>query len=241
MLVFVVGTFGILLLLAFGTFQTALYLRRVAIRFNPLLLPAESIMRLALIAVCIWLGMTSGLSYRALGWTSLDWGRDGALGLLVGVFVACAVPVLTQVAIKALGTHVYSPVVVRSVLPRTRREWLLVPLALIWSVLLEELLFRSLLLGGLGQFAPPVLLALAWSVVFGAMHLPQGSLGVVVAGAMGLALSALFLATTSLIAPLVAHYVINLLQLVWASFDKNWLDRYESPIEPPAGQQGGTV
>ncbi len=241
MLVFVVGTFGILLLLAVGTFQTALYLRHVAIRFNPLLLPVENVMRLALIAACIWLGVTSGLPYQALGWASPDWMRDVALGLLVGVFVACAVPVLTQLAIKRLGAHIYSPVVVRSILPRTRREWLLVPLALLSSVLLEELLFRSLLLGGLGQLAPPVLLALAWSVVFGAMHLPQGALGIVVASAMGLVLSALYLSTTSLVAPLIAHYVINLLQLFWASLDKGWLDRYGIPMEPPAGQQGGTA
>lgn len=238
MQVFVVGTFGILFLLAWGTYQTAVYLRRVTITFNPLLLPAENIMRFALIAICLWLGMTSGLPFQALGWVPSDLARNVALGLAVGTAIAIVIPLLTQIAVRYLGPQIYSPVIVRSVLPRTRREWLLVPLLLVSAVLLEELLFRSLLLGGLGQFAPPLLLAVVWSVLFGAMHLPQGSLGIVVAAGMGLVLSALFLWTMSLVTPLIAHYVINILQLIWASLDKGLLDRYEIPMEPPAGQQG---
>ncbi len=233
--VFVLGALSILALLAWGTYQTALYLRRVAVTFNPLLLPAENVLRLALIAACLWLGAISGLPRQALGWLAVDPGRDLAIGLAVGIITALLIPLLTQVAVKNLGTQIYSPVVVRSVLPRTRREWLLVPLALVGSVLLEELLFRSLLLGGFGQFAPPVLLAVVWSALFGALHLPQGSLGIVVAAVMGLLLSALFLGTMSLLAPLIAHYVINLLQLVLASLDGRWLDRYEIPNQPPAG------
>jgi membrane protease YdiL (CAAX protease family) len=180
----------------------------------------------------------SGLPYQALGWVPADLARDLALGLVVGTAIAIIIPLLTQVAIRYLSTQIYSPVIVRSVLPRTRREWLLVPLSLVSTVLLEELLFRSLLLGGLGQFAPPLLLAIIWSALFGVMHLPQGSLGIVVAAGMGLVLSALFLGTMSLVTPLVAHYVINILQIIWASLDRGWLDRYEIPMEPPAGQQG---
>ncbi len=233
--VFVFGTLSILVILAWGTYQTAKYLRQVALTFNPLLMPAENIMRLALIAVCLWLGSISGLPYKTLGWRAADPGRDVALGLGVGIVIAILIPLLTQAAIKNFGTLIYSPVVVRSVLPRTRREWVLVPLALVGTVLLEELLFRSLLLGGFGQFAPPVLMAALWSVLFGFMHMPQGSLGIVVAAVMGLVLSALFLGTSSLLTPLVAHYVINVLQIVWASLDRGWLDRYEIPHQPPAG------
>ncbi len=58
------------------------------------------------------------------------------------------------------------------------------------------------------------------------MHLPQGALGIVVAAALGVLLSALFLATSSLLAPFIAHYIINFLQLVWASKDKSWLESY---------------
>ncbi len=235
MAVFVLGTMSILALLAWGTYQTALYLRQVAMTSNPLLLPAENLLRIALIAACLWLGAISGLPHQLLGWSAGDPGRDVIAGLGVGIVVAIMVPFLTQVAVNRLGPQIYSPVVVQSVLPRNRREWLLVPLALVGTVLLEELLFRSLLLGGFGQFAPPVLLALVWSVLFGAMHLPQGSLGIVVAAAMGLVLSTLFLATKSLLAPLIAHYVINLLQLVWATLDRGWFDRIGLSNHPPLG------
>jgi membrane protease YdiL (CAAX protease family) len=58
------------------------------------------------------------------------------------------------------------------------------------------------------------------------MHLPQGALGIVVAAALGLLFSWLFLATQSLVAPSIAHYLINLLQLVWASREKAWLETW---------------
>lgn len=234
--VFVLGTLSILFFLAWGTYQTALYLRQVALTFNPLLTPAENVLRVTLIAVCVWLGAMSGLPKQALGWQTEDPARDVTLGLAVGIITAIMIPILTQIAIKNWGPQVYSPVVVRSVLPRTRSEWLLVSLALVGAVVLEELLFRSLLLGGFGQLAPPALLAVVWSVLFGAMHMPQGSLGIVVAAVMGLLLSALFLGTMSVLAPLIAHYVINLLQLVWASLDRGWLDRYEISNQPPASE-----
>ncbi len=225
MILFVLGTLAILVFLTWGTYQTAVYLRQVPVRFNLLLLPSENALRLVLILACLLLGQVSNLPYGQLGWqTNLP--RDLVLGLVVGVIVALVVPPLTQVAVNRFGKQIYSPVVVLHILPRSRREWLLVPFALISSVFLEELLFRSLLLGGFGSLAPPVGLAVLWSLLFGAMHLPQGTLGIAVAAGMGLLLSALFLATASLLAPFVAHYVINLVQIVWASFDRRLLEQY---------------
>lgn len=226
MIVFVFGTLLILAFLAWGTFQTAQFLRQFPVNENLLLLPAENILRMALLVVCLWLGQVSGLPYAQLGWISFDPARDVTVGLFAGTFLAVFLPPFTQWAVKRFGRHVYSPVVVRSILPRSRREWLFVPPLLLSAVLLEEFLFRSFLLGGFGSFASPVFLALIWSIVFGAMHVPQGALGVLVAALLGLLLSGLFLATKSLLAPLVAHYVINLLQLIWASLDKSWLESY---------------
>ncbi len=226
MLVFVAGTLIILGFLAWGTYRSAQMLRYVPPSLNLLLLPPENVVRLVLIGVCLELGEVSGLPYARLGWKTGDLIADVAIGLLVGMLVAAIVPPLTQVAVRSFGKQVYSPIVVRSILPRTRRQWLLVPLALISAVFLEELLFRSLLLGGFGVFASPLVLAVGWSLIFGAMHLPQGSLGMVVASALGLVLSALFLVTGSLLTPFVAHYVINLVQLIWASLDRTWIDEY---------------
>ncbi|MCI0478499.1 MAG: CPBP family intramembrane metalloprotease [Anaerolineales bacterium] len=228
MTIFLFGTLLLLAFLAWGTWRTAQALRDFTPDFNLLLLPAENILRVGLIGVCLGLAYFSGQSFAQFGWQSLDVSRDLLAGFFVGIVIALSVPQLTQWAIARFGASVYSPIVVKSILPRNQREWLLVPLALIPAVLLEELLFRSLLLGGFGAFAPPLLLALVWSILFGAMHLPQGALGIIVAAALGLLLSFLFLATQSVIAPLIAHYIINLLQLVWASRAKAWLDNYNS-------------
>lgn len=231
MIAFVIGTLLILAFLVWGTYRTAQFLNQFPTNVNLLLLPEENILRLFLLAVCLWLGRGSGLAYAQLGWISFDPGRDAAVGLFAGTILAVVLPPFTQWAVKRFGREVYSPVVVRSILPRSRREWLFVPPILLSAVLLEELLFRSFLLGGFGSFAPPVLLALIWSIFFGAMHLPQGSLGVFVATLLGLFLSGLFLATTSLLAPVIAHYLINLLQLIWASLDKSWLQSYGDVVE----------
>ena len=238
MILFVVGTLFILTFLCWATYRTAVFLRQVRLDFNLLLLPAENLLRLVLIAVCIWLAQQSGQPYAGFGWGAAQPGRDMLIGIAVGIFVALVLPPLTHWAIARFGSAVYSPVVVRSILPRNRREWVLVPLALIPSVFLEELLFRSLLLGGMAVFVSPVLLAILWSMIFGAMHLPQGALGIVVAALLGLLLSALFLATASLVAPVIAHYVIDLLQLVAASKDKSWLENYEANASPQRPQTG---
>jgi membrane protease YdiL (CAAX protease family) len=145
--------------------------------------------------------------------------------LIVGVAVAMAAPPITHYAIMCFGANIYSPAVLLHVMPHNRREWLFVPLAFVPAVILEELLFRSLLLGGFGAFMPPALLALAWSIIFGLMHSPQGALGMVIATALGLLLSGLFLTTQSLVAPCLAHYVINLVQLVWAAHDQTLMGK----------------
>ena len=104
----------------------------------------------------------------------------------------------------------------KNIMPRTRPEWLLVPAALGLAVLLEELLFRSLLLGGLSLTVPVPLLVVGFSAIFGLMHSPQGALGVVLTAVLGMWLSLLFVWSGGLILPLTAHYVINFLQLLKA-------------------------
>ena len=48
----------------------------------------------------------------------------------------------------------------------------------------------------------------------------------IVAAGIGAGLSVLFLSTGSLLAPLVAHYLINLLQLIRAREEWRWLQEY---------------
>jgi membrane protease YdiL (CAAX protease family) len=167
MIFFVAGTLILLLFLCWTTFRSAIYLREFQLNFNLLLLPAENAVRILLIAVCIWLAVSSAQPFARFGWDVLEPVRDVVIGFAVGVLVALALPTVTRIAIARFGTQVYSPIVVQSILPRNSREGLLVPLALIPAVLLEELLFRGLLVGGFAIFAPPLVLAVVWSILFG--------------------------------------------------------------------------
>jgi membrane protease YdiL (CAAX protease family) len=96
--------------------------------------------------------------------------------------------------------------------PGTPAEWvLLLGVALPVVAAFEETLFRGALIGALaaGFAVDPWLLAVGSSVAFGLGHGAQGRLGIAVAGALGVALAALFVATGSLLVPIVAHYVVN--------------------------------
>jgi len=63
-----------------------------------------------------------------------------------------------------------------------------------------------------------------FSLLFGLMHAPQGSFGIVVTAVVGFLLCLLFLWRWSLLPPLVAHYAINILQLRTAETQGHWLE-----------------
>lgn len=233
MIIFVVGTLVLLAMISWATYRTAQVLADFPPAVNLLLLPSENLVRIVLIGLCIGLARVSGLPPMQFGWAPARPALDIATGCMVGLLVALPLPHLTRIAVERFGKQIYSPLVILAVMPRTRRQWVWVPLALVSAVLLEELLFRALLIGGFGAFAPSVLLVLVWSMLFGAMHLPQGTLGMVAATALGLVLSALFLVTQNWLAPFAAHYVINILQIIWASHDKSWLDTFSGASSHP--------
>jgi membrane protease YdiL (CAAX protease family) len=59
-------------------------------------------------------------------------------------------------------------------------------------------------------------LVVGTALLFGWMHGPQGPLGVIMTAAVSILLAALFLWRGSLLPPLMAHYVVNVLQLLVA-------------------------
>jgi membrane protease YdiL (CAAX protease family) len=69
-------------------------------------------------------------------------------------------------------------------------------------------------------------LVIGTSIIFGLMHQPQGLLGILVAGTINILFSALFIGSGELLLPFTAHYVINLLQLVAAYHQREWLENY---------------
>jgi hypothetical protein len=224
---FVFGSLGLTIALAWATYKSGQLLRAIPVRENLLLAPVENMVKGILVFVCIGLGALSGAAPEQLGWTIDNAGRDLGLGILIGLLTQLLANGITTLAIKAWGKGIYSPVVMRNIMPRTRLEWLLVPAALGLAVILEELLFRSLLIGGLSTTVPLPILLIGFSAIFGLMHSPQGILGVVMTGLMGLWLSLLFVWSGGLLLPLTAHYVINFLQLLKAQDERAWLDSYQ--------------
>ncbi|MFB6281664.1 MAG: lysostaphin resistance A-like protein, partial [Haloferacaceae archaeon] len=109
--------------------------------------------------------------------------------------------------------------------PETAGGWavlLLVVLPIIAGF--EELLFRGALIGAMsaGFGLSPWPLALGSSVAFAAGHGAQGRVGMAVTGALGFVLAAAFVLTGSLLAVVVAHYLVNALEFLvheWAGID----------------------
>jgi len=208
------------------TYRSARLLREIDVPFNLMLAPPENAFRLLLIVLCLGLGRLSGLSPEQFGWVIPSFSTEVLIGLVFGVVIQSLMHPLTRWAVERFGPEIYSPVVIRNILPNNSREWVLVPAAMIPAALLEELLFRSLLLGGLSAVWPPLPLAVLGALLFGIMHMPQGLLGVLTTGAVGFLLSLLFLQRWTLLSAFVAHYTINVLQLLWASRQREWLERY---------------
>ena len=213
---FVACTGTLTAFISWGTFQTSRLLRVWQPDRNLLLLPAENAARGVMVLACIGLGLLSGLPATVLGWTPADPPGDVLWGILVGAILALVLAAGSSLAVRRWGRRVYSPTVILSVLPANRREWWLVLLALVPAVALEELLFRSLLLGGLSPILPQEWLLVGLAAFFGLLHLPQGALGIGGTSLAGLGLGLLFIGRGSILAPLVAHYVANVIQLVLA-------------------------
>jgi membrane protease YdiL (CAAX protease family) len=101
--------------------------------------------------------------------------------------------------------------------PDSPAGWVvLLGLVLPTIAVVEELLFRGAAIGvpvaGLG--APAWAMAVVSSLAFALGHGAQGRAGVLVTGALGLGLAGLFVLTDSLLAVVVAHYLVNALELV---------------------------
>ncbi|MCB0159677.1 MAG: CPBP family intramembrane metalloprotease [Caldilineaceae bacterium] len=212
-LLFVCLTLFLTAFLGYGTYNTAKLLRTWTPDRNLLLLPGETIVRLILIGVCIGLGILSGLAPATLGWTAHDLDRQILWGMGWGVVVAGIFTITTRWLTAATGRRFYSDTVIQHIVPHDADELLWVTLAMVPVVVLEELLFRSLLLGGLTPLLAPWLLVVGAAILFGAMHSPQGAWGVLGASLAGMVFGLLFFQAGSIVLPAVAHYVTNMLQI----------------------------
>jgi membrane protease YdiL (CAAX protease family) len=211
---FVICVLSLTAFVGYSTFVTARLLQKWRPNQNVLLLRGENLLRLIIILICLALGRLSGLSNARLGWQFPHPIRQVLGGIFLGLAIGIFFYYTTRWVIQRTGQRFYSSIVIELIVPADRRELVLVLLAMVPVVILEELLFRSLLLGGLTPLAPAPLLLVGLSVLFGLLHSPQGIWGMVGAGLAGLFLGLLFLWQASLLTPLVTHYVVNMFQVV---------------------------
>jgi membrane protease YdiL (CAAX protease family) len=221
---FVVLTLALTGWIGYNTYATARLLRTWRPPSNPLLHPLETLVRLLLIAACIGLGWLSGLAWQVLGWTFASTWTQIVLGVLGGVALGAIFLSATRWVVKHTGERYYSPLVLDLIVPKDRREFLLTTLAMITVVTLEELLFRSLLVGGMTPLLPGPVLVVGVGILFGLLHSPQGTWGMAGAALAGIVLGALFLLAGSLLLPCIAHYVANMIQVSVAYRERTGLN-----------------
>ena len=212
--------------IAWMTYRSYLLIKTVTIETNLLLSLPESIVRLGMVSFCLFLAWLSGLSAEQLGLVVSDPWRTIGLGFALGIVIQLGINVVTLPAIRIFGRDIYSPWLIRNILPRHSGEWPWLVLAFIPPVLMEELLFQTLLIGLFQTIIPLPILILVTSIVFGLMHQPQGKLGMLIAGTINIMFGMLFVWSGQLLLTFVAHYTINLLQIVLASRRPDWLENY---------------
>lgn len=218
---FFAGLAILMALVAVGTVRTGQLLRTWTPSYNLMLSLPDNGLRLALLALCAAWGAWVGPGAEALGWRTPYWLSDTALGAVAGVILAGGLALLGKAVERRWGEAVSDTKMLRCILPASSGEWPGTLLALLLAAALEELMFRSLPLGGAAAVggagsALPYLLLWPLALFFGALHWPQSGWGVVGTTLAAVALALLFLLTGGIWAPLAAHYVMNVMQLLAA-------------------------
>ena len=207
---------ALMAVVAVGTAHSGAILRTWIPPYNLLLSWPDNLLRLALIAICVGIGLGPGPGPDVLGWSMARLPANLLWGLEAGAVLAIVLSLAGWVAVRCWGQDIYSNKMMQCILPASGREWPGVLLALLPAAAIEELLFRSLPLGGLDWLVAPVWLLWPLSLFFGLLHWPQGWWGVAGTALAAVAFSLLFLASGSLWVPLTAHYLINVSQLILA-------------------------
>jgi membrane protease YdiL (CAAX protease family) len=232
---FVALTLILVALMGAATYRTAQILPDWPLDSNPLLLPTENVVRVILLALCLGLGRLSGLSPAVLGWTWPDPLRQTLWGIVWGALIAAIYVLLTRWIVARTGGRYYTPMVVRVIVPKSRGQLAAVAVVMVGVVLVEEMLFRSLLIGGLSPLLPGWVLVGITAAVFGLLHSPQGIWGMAAIAVGGMVLGGMFLAAESLLLPVVAHYVVNMVQLAYAYVKRDELDALSPVPSTPTG------
>ena len=147
--------------------------------------------------------------YASLGGFSI------ALTALLAFLVVVA-PILLLFLARGQTDEVTSIGDIQALLPRNRAEVRLGALLSVNAGLFEELLFRLALPALLyGAFGSALFAGLASVLIFGALHVYQGAAGVIGTILIGAFLLALYVATGSILVPIIVHVLIDLRSFVF--------------------------
>jgi len=208
---------GLMAFVVFVTYRSGQLLRAGWLPSTNLMLSwPDNLVRLGLIVACVGVAVLWGPGAQALGWSLAYLGQDLAWGALAGLILTLVIAVSGRAIERRWGGKLTDDRLARYILPTNACEWIGVCVAMLPAAALEELLFRSLPLGGLSWLMPPWWLMWPLALLFGLLHWLQGAWGVFGATLLAVAFSLLFLASGSLWTTIAAHYVFNLGQLIVA-------------------------
>lgn len=211
--IFIGIVFILILFFGYGTFATARLLKTWQPDRNLLLIPSQHVLWVVMILLCLFLGWLSGLSYQQLGWhIPSPWFQIG-WGIIIGLGLGAFFFYTTLWILRYSDNQFHSVFTLNHIVPNSTQELRLVLIAIIPAVIFEELLFRSLLLGGVSPILPTSILLVGGSIIFGLFHSPQGKWGMVGATLAGIIFGLVFLWQGSLLMPIIIHYVVNAFQL----------------------------
>lgn len=174
---------------------------------------SQGLFALVLFGAVVYTGIPADALGIEFSWSYLE------QGLLLGAVFGIALYVANEVA-AALATRFgfdHDEELRELLGPDSMTEWgVLLVVVLPIIAVFEELLFRAAMIGAIeaGFGVSPWLLAVVSSVAFAVGHGIQGSVGIVVTGALGFVLAAIFVVTGSFLVVVVAHYLINAFEFV---------------------------
>ncbi len=240
-IIFAIGTIALLSLMYWGAYQNGKEIKTIEIRGNLLLQFPEFIFKLLLLGLCLGIAQSLEVARpeKYFGWPPTNIPVDITIGAVIGLVCQFGANLLAALAIRFWGAGIYSPAIMKSIVPKTWLQWILILPPLLLAVVVEEVLFRALAIGGFSVLPIPWIpwiLAVGSSLLFGIVHVPQGSLGMILAGAIGFIFAAIFIITGSLLIVISAHFILNFLQILRAKEDENWLNRFTRP-DPPTESQ----
>ena len=143
---------------------------------------------------------------KAIGWTSRNWPRQLALGVLAFPLMFLGAALMAWLFLKMGLSAPHSPL--RAVL--SVRSWLQAPLAFLLVAVVavtEETIFRGYLLLRFTAVSGSTSFAVVLStLVFTMGHAYEGEVGLATVAILGLVFAFVYLRTGSLVAPIVLHF-----------------------------------